>query len=487
MDAIRRVTVADVNRVAKAYLKMDAAFDAILTPQPSGKAISSKSFGGKESFASSEAKDVKLPVWAEDVMKRMAIPASTLNPVVTTLPNGIKLIVQPESISDTVSVYGRVRANAKMESPEGKDGVDEMLSQLFSYGSKSLDRLAFQKALDDIGANESAGAEFSLQVLADQFERGVQLLADNEISPALPEEAFKIVQPQLAAEVAGELKSPGHLASQALKTALFPKLDPAQRETTPATVKSLTPQDVNDYYQQVLRPDLATIVVIGKVTPEKAASVITKYFGDWKASGPKPNTLFPQVPNNAPSTVQVPDASRVQDDVTLGETLGLTRTNSDYYALELGNHVLGGAFYASRLYRDLRKDNGLVYFVASTFQIGLSRGLYQVNYACDPPNVAKARAMIVSDLKEMRTNNVSAQELDQAKVLLLREIPLSESSVDRIAHGWLSLSATDLPLDEPIQAAQRYVKLTAGDVRAAFSKWIRTDDFVEVVQGPKSK
>jgi zinc protease len=77
--------------------------------------------------------------------------------------------------------------------------------------------------------------------------------------------------------------------------------------------------------------------------------------------------------------------------------------------------------------------------------------------------------------------------LDQAKVLLLREIPLSESSVDRIAHGWLSLSATDLPLDEPIQAAQRYVKLTAGDVREAFSKWIRTDDFVEVVQGPKSK
>ena len=49
--------------------------------------------------------------------------------------------------------------------PEGKDGVDQALDQLFSYGTKSLDRLAFQKALDDIGANESAGADFSLQVL----------------------------------------------------------------------------------------------------------------------------------------------------------------------------------------------------------------------------------------------------------------------------------------------------------------------------------
>jgi zinc protease len=315
----------------------------------------------------------------------------------------------------------------------------------------------------------------------------VQLLADNEISPALPEEAFKIVQPQLAAEVAGELKSPGHLASQALKTALFPKHDPSVRETTPATVKSLTLGDVNNYYQNVFRPDLTTIVVIGKVTPENAAAVISKYFGNWNATGPKPNALFPPAPNNAPGTVHVPDSSRVQDDVNLAETLTLTRTNDDYYALELGNHVLGGAFYATRLYRDLRQENGLVYFVSSTFQMGLTRGIYQVNYACDPPKVAQARAIIVSDLKEMRTNEVSPRELDQAKVLLLREIPLSEASVDRIAGGWLSRSILDLPLDEPIQAAHRYVKLSAGDVRDAFARWIRPDDFVQVVQGPTPK
>ncbi len=140
--------------------------------------------------------------------EQIEIPPSTLNPVVTNLPNGIRLIVQPETISDTVSVYGRVKNNPRLEMAEGKDGVDQALDQLFSYGTKSLDRLAFQKALDDIGANESAGADFSLQVLTDQFERGVQLLADNELSPALPENDFKIIQPQLAASVAGELQSP---------------------------------------------------------------------------------------------------------------------------------------------------------------------------------------------------------------------------------------------------------------------------------------
>jgi len=487
VDAIRRVTVADVDRVARDYLKLDQAITAILTPQPSGKAVSTQSFGGREMFAPAQITGVQLPAWAESTVNRMEIPVSTLNPVVTNLPNGIRLIVQPESISGTVSVYGRIKTNPEMEAPEGRDGVDEMLSALFSYGTKSLDRLAFQKALDDIGAVETAGADFSLQVLADQFEHGVQLLADNEISPALPEEAFKIVQPQLAAEVAGELQSPGHLASQALKTALYPKHDPAQRETTPSAVRSLTLQDVNEYYQHVFRPDMATIVVIGKVTPEKAAAVIAKYFDDWRTSGPKPNTLLPVVPDNAPGTIQVPDTSRVQDEVTLAETLRLTRTNTDYYDLELGNHVLGGAFYATRLYRDLRQQSGLVYFVSSTFQMSLTRGIYQVKYACDPANVAKARAIIVSDLKEMRTNEVASRELDQAKVLLLREIPLSESSVGRIANGWLARSVLDLPLDEPIQAARRYVKLSAGEVREAFGKWLRPEDLVEVNRGPDPK
>jgi zinc protease len=78
----------------------------------------------------------------------------------------------------------------------------------------------------------------------------------------------------------------------------------------------------------------------------------------------------------------------------------------------------------------------------------------------------------------------SDHELEQAKALLLREIPLAESSVDSIAGGMLSRAILGLPLDEPIQAAHRYVALTPEGVRAAFAKWIRPDDLVQVTQGP---
>jgi zinc protease len=484
VEAFQQVSVQDVNHVARKYLDLDRAIVAILTPEVSGKPVTSKGYGRVESFTPKKTKFVKLPDWANQSLKRLSIPASTVTPVVTTLPNGVRLIVQPVSVSNTVSVYGQVKSNPDMEVPKGKEGVDEVLSQLFSFGTRSHDRVAFQKALDDIGAKESADTSFSLEVLADSFDRGLELLAENVLHPALPERAFKIVKQQVATTVAGRLQSPDYLTSRALRAALFPRNDPTLRQAVPATILSLSLKDVKDYHRKVFRPDLTTIVVIGQVTPEKAKAVIERYFGSWKARGTKPETLLPSVPPNKTVAAVVPNKSRIQDAVILSETLGLTRSNPDYYSLELGNHVLGGAFYATRLYQDLREKTGLVYYVASSFDVSRTRSLYLVNYACDPANVSKARSIVEQNLREMQIALVTPEELQQAKALLLREIPLREASLGSIAEGLLHRATHDLPLDEPTLAAQRYVKLTAEDVKAAYAKWLRPQDLVQVTEGP---
>jgi zinc protease len=482
--AMQKVTVEQVNQVAHKYLDWNQAYIALLTPQESGKPISSKSFGAAESLAGTPTGPVTLPDWATEALNRLSVPKLTKNPEVSTLSNGIKLIVQKETISDSVTVVGHIKNNADLQAPKGQSGVESVLNDLFSYGSASLDRIAFQTALDDIGADESAGTDFSVTVLSSHFDRGVALLADNLLHPALPENAFKVVQTQTAQALAGELQSPHYRASYALKEALFPKSDPVLRQATPQTVSSLTLPDLKDYYGHVFRPDLTTIVVIGNITADQAKAVIEKYFGGWAATGPKPDTDLPAAPNNSPGSTAVPDKSRVQVDVNLAETLKLTRFDSDYYALELGNHVLGGGFYATRLYRDLRENSGLVYFVSSTFEVGKTRGIYRVNYACDPQNVSKARAIVVRDLNDMQKTPASADDLRQAKAMLLRQVPLSEASVDRIAEGWIGRATIGLPLDEPYVAAQRYVALTAEQVQAAYAKWLRPNDLVQVTQGP---
>jgi zinc protease len=484
VDAVKNVSAADVDRVARRYLNPDQAVIAILTPEASGKPSATQARRGAESFTPKQARSVQLPAWADRELKRLTVPSSAVHPVVTTLANGLKLIVQYEAVSDTVSVYGHVKNNPSMEQPPGKEGVDDVVGQLFPYGTTSLDRSAFQKALDDVGAQESAGTSFSLQVLAQYFEQGVKLLADNELCPAFPEQAFQIVKGQVAATVAGRLESPDYLVDRALKSALFPQDDPTLRQATPTTVSSLTLQDVRDYYSTVFRPDLTTIVVIGRVLPRDAAAVIGKYFGSWKATGEKPETLLPPVGANTFSATVVPDTSRIQDNVVLAENLGLNRSHPDYYALELGNHVLGGGFYATRLYRDLREESGLVYYISSSFDIGKTRSLYTVRYACDPPNVARARGIIESNLQAMQRQAIAPHELQQAKALLLREIPLSEASVDAIAEGLIYRATHELPLDEPTQAARHYLKITADEVQQAFARWLRPGDLVQVTEGP---
>ncbi|HKC72242.1 MAG TPA: insulinase family protein, partial [Terriglobales bacterium] len=485
VDAVQSVTVADVNRTAQTYLRNDQAIVATLKPQPSGAPAAAKGFGGTEKLTSAPTKPVPLPEWAKSLLNPLQPPKWDLTPTDTTLSNGIRLIVQPEKLSSTVTVVGEIRTQADLEVPAGREGVQDVLAGLFSYGTTTLDRLAFQKALDDIAAEESAGPSFSVAVLKKYFDRGVQLLADNELHPALPEPAFKVVKAQTADSVGGLLKSPGYLAERALEFGLLPKNDPALRQPTPKTVDGLTAADVHDYYTSAYRPDLTTIVVIGDVTPDEARTEIEKWFGSWKADGPKPQVDLPPVPPNTASATNVPDPSRIQDLVELSHELPMNRFNPDYYALELGNHVLGGGFYATRLYRDLREKTGLVYTVSNRLDAGRTRAVFTVSYACDPKNVSKARALVERDLRDMQNSPPTAGELQQAKALILRQIPLAESSEMGIAGGLLGRAVMGLPLDEPVEAAARYSALTGDQVKAAFAKWIKPEDFVQVVRGPK--
>jgi zinc protease len=488
VEAMKRVTLEDVNRVAKTYLVDQNAITAQLKPVASGEAVSEKGFGGSEQLTSSPKKPVALPSWAEAELLALTVPALDASWTDTTLANGIRLIVKTDKASPTVTVLGNVQHNEDIQAPPGKEGVEAVLDELFSYGTETLDRLAFQKALDDIAANEAAGHDFSVRVLKQDFSRGVQLLADNELHPALPEEAFNIIKQQSAQFVAGNLKSPGYRMERAVSVGLLPKADPALREATPETVSSLVLDDVKQYHVKTMRPDLTTIVVIGDVAPEEAKNVVGKWFGgSWKASGPKPEVTLPRIPLNAASAVTVPDPSQLQNSVNLSEVIGITRFDADYYPLQLGNHVLGGGFYATRLYHDLRQVNGYVYNVDVHMNATKTRTVYAVTYACDPANVSRARQLIERDLVSMQKENVTPAELQQAKALVLRQLPLGEASEDAVAGALLARAQLNLPLDEAARAAKRYITLSADDVRLAFAKWIRPDGFVQVVRGPAAK
>ncbi|MBD8878969.1 insulinase family protein [Rhodanobacter sp. 7MK24] len=485
--AIEAVTPDAVNALARQTFDPAHAITAILTPESSGKPVAGKGFGGAESFASTPDKPVQLPAWAEQAFAKLEVPKSSLKPVSYTMPNGLRLIVQPETISDTVELFGSIKTNQDLQSAKGDEGVADVLEDLFPFGTEHLNRLQFQEALDAISAHVSAGYDFSLSVPSAHFAEGVKLLADNELHPALPAQAFPVVQQQTAGVLAGQLQSPDFLLQLGLDKALLPANDPQLRYPTPQNVMALTLDKVKQYYAQTFRPDLATIVIVGKVDPAQAKQVIEQAFGDWKAAGARPDTDYAAVPANQPGKLHVPDTSAVQDSVDMAQTIAVTYDDPARFAINLGNQVLGGGFYASRLTRDLREKHGLVYTVGVGLDTDKHRSTYKVSFGCDPDKVGAASGLVVQDLKQMQQQPVTDTELMQAKGILLRRIPLGESSFGGIGSQLLTLSQQGKPLDAMTIAGQHYLELTAPEVQKAFAKYVRPDGLVTAVKGPAPK
>jgi zinc protease len=483
LAGLQRVTVDDVNRVLRKYYDNTTATVAIATPK------SANGSGGGEGRAGEDntvvpTEHTGLPDFARDVLANLQVPQSKLAPTVSTLPNGIKLVVQPEQISHTIVVRGDIAMNSGVQDPAGKDGIQDMIGGLLPFGTTTYGRLAYQTELDKIAADVTTGPGFSLDVLTANFDRGMQLLADDELHPAFPADAFQIVKSQTVGELTGTVKTPDYLARQALAQALYPPGDPARRTATPQTAASISLDDVKAAYAATYRPDLATIVVIGDVTPDAARQTVEKYFGSWKAAGPKPNLYPPKVPPNSAQTATIPATGRIQSEVSLSETLGLTYNDADYPLLRLANTVLTGGFYASLLFHDLRELHGYVYSVSSSLSPGHNRSTFGVSYGADPQNIGRAERLVVEDLTKLQQTPLDAERLTRAKALVLGELPVSVESYDGIGTQVLTLSAREQPLDEFTREAAAMLAATPASVEAAVAKWIRPHDFVRIITGP---
>ncbi|HET9095380.1 MAG TPA: pitrilysin family protein [Candidatus Baltobacteraceae bacterium] len=487
VTAMKRVTLADVNRVLRTYIDPDKAIVAYAVPKNLGKVTSGASGPAKESNTLTPSKPQPLPAWAQAAFARVKVPAQTVRPVSMTLSNGMRLIVVPEHVTKTVEVHGTVNSNEAIQAPAGEQGVADIVTGLFSFGTTEYNRIQLREQLDAIAADVQAGSDFSLKVLSDKFDRGVQLLADEELHPAFPAQAFQIVKGQTVGALTGEMTSPDHLTSVALNNALFPADDPEQKFATPQTAASVTLEDVKSYFSSVYRPDMTSVVVIGDVTPEQAKATFEKYFGSWTSQGVKPDIYVPAVPKNKAASVVVPDVGRVQSDVQLAQVMDLPRANPDWALLTVANNILGGGGFGSLLMDDLRVKHGYVYGAYSSFSSSKNRATFTIGYACDPDKIVPAQQLALADLRSLQTGTISPERLTRSKAMLMSDVPLRAASFDGVANQLLRFASLGLPLDQASIDAQRELGATPSAVRAALTKWVAPGDFVRVVKGPGPK
>jgi zinc protease len=481
--AISKVTVADVNRVMRRYIVQSTASIAIAVPKNAGAPK-----GEPERHTENNTIEPKthepLPPWASHVLANLTVPPQTTNPTSFKLANGMTLVVQPESVTHTVVVSGLIRSNQSLEAPALPAGIAGICEALLPYGTTTYDRIAYQTQLDAISASVETGTEFSLAALSQDFDRGVQLLADDELHPSFPSDAFASVKELTLGDVTGAQTSPDHIAELRMASALYPQGDPARAFATPESVGRASLEGVKQWYTTAYRPDLTTVVVVGDVTPDQAKASFDKWFGGWTASGPTPAVELPAVPDNAPSSTVVPAIGHTQDSVQLEETLALKRDNPDYAPLQLANTVLSDGGSAAQLFHDLRDVHGYVYYVDSEFGIGRTRSTFTISFGAFPENVGKAQALAFAALRSMSTAPIGAERLRRAQALLLSKVPLREESYGGVARQLLGYASEGLPLDQNVIDARRELGVTPAQAQAAFAKWVRPGGFVRVVIGP---
>jgi zinc protease len=319
--------------------------------------------------------------------------------------------------------------------------------------------------------------------LSQDFDRGVELLADEELHPAFPAAGFGAVRQRELGTAQGEVTAPEHLAAVALNKALYPPADPAQRFASPESVSSLSLDDVKAYYTAVYRPDLTTIVVVGDVDPAHAKDIFEKNFGAWKATGPAPAVNPPAVPDNKALDTLVPDKQRIQSQVQLAQVMAMRRSDPDYPALAVANQSFG-AGGSSILFHDVRDVHGLVYGVNSRAHVEKNRSTFTVQFSSDPGKINEAQSLILADLKNLAGNGLDPDELARGKASLVSELPMRVASFGGIAGQLINYAQLGLSLDQATIDARSEIAVTNDKIKAVVTKWIRPSDFVRVILGP---
>ncbi len=488
-ELIGRITLADVNRVAKRYLDVDHAILGSLTPSvgASQSAAPAPAGGNRENPLGKQPAVTHLPDWGNALVHDVTVPNTGLAPVQAKLANGITLIVQPETISDTVFVYGSIKTAPQLEEPLGQDGVSRVVEGVYPYGTQSLDREAFQRSLDAIDSTIDGGSSFGMQTTSRSFDRAIALLAQNELQPRLDEATFDVVKRRAVDQLQTELNSTHSVAVQQAALKLLPFNDPELRQPTVAGVQGLSLEQAKAYYAKTMRPDLATIVVVGNVTPAQARASIERAFGGWHAVGPTPVVDLPPVPLNPPGDVKIPLPGIHQDYVTLEQLVPLSRSSPQYYPLVLGNTVLGGGSVSpeqSRLFRDIRQNAGLVYSIDSQYASNGARSRFSIDFACAQGNEPRIESMVDDELTRLRTEPIGDFELGLMKASVVRRVVLGDASASQIGEMLLSDAVNGLPLDQTHIDAQHLLATNAQAIQDAFAANIHPENFVRTIEGP---
>ncbi|MBC7445126.1 MAG: insulinase family protein [Polaromonas sp.] len=360
-----------------------------------------------------------------------------------------------------------------------------------SVGAASLDENALGEAWADLGAQFGASASndrmsFSLRSLTEPalLEQAVALAARQIAEPAYPEAVWQRERQRLQAALKESYTRPGSVAGRAYSQAVYGQ-HPYGYEMTEATLARIGVADLRAAHGAGVVACRARISLVGAVTRQQADALAARLLARLPQVPCASLAPLPVVPDVAPlaqaQEKSIPFAS-AQAHVLIGQP-GIKRADPDFLALTVGNYILGGGGFVSRLTSEVREKRGLTYGVSSSFSPGLHAGSFTVGLQTRPDQTAQAVQVARQVVSDFVASGPTQAELQAAKDNLIGGFALRLDSNRKLLGNLASIAWNDLPLDYLDTWTQQVDKLTVADVKAAFARQLQPDKMVTVILG----
>ena len=356
-------------------------------------------------------------------------------------------------------------------------------------GQPALDENQLGEAWADLGASfgGSAGADrmsFALRTLTepDLLRRAVALAARELGEPAWPEAVWQRERERLSAAIQEARTRPATQAALAFNPAVYGS-HPYGQDTTPETLARISVADLRAFYGQHVQPCRAKVSLVGAVSRAQADALVAELLARLPpaAACPPLPPLAEVAPLAAAREIRIPFQS-AQAHVLIGQP-GYKRSDPDFFALLVGNHILGGGGFSSRLMSEVREKRGLTYGVYSDFSPGLHAGAFSIGLQTRPDQADAAIAVARQVLADFVAQGPTAAELKAAQDNLIGGFPLRLDGNRKLLGNVANIAWNGLPLDYLAHWSERVARVTPADIRAAFQRKLQADRMVTVVVG----
>ncbi len=409
-----------------------------------------------------------------------------LKPIRVVTPNGMTLLVVAQHSLPIVSVEVLVQSGSLYD-PAGKPGLSNLTAGLLDEGTAGRSALEITDALAAVGARLSVRASYDyvtagLRVLKKDVETGFDLLSDILVHPVFDSSEFKRVRTIILGEIQAEKDQPHAIARQAFRKITFgshPYYHPVKgfEESLPEIKQA----DLVSFHRKHYRPNNAIISIVGDVTLQEAEVLVQKYFGKWKKGTLDPPKIEPAHALRSKKVRKI-EKDLSQATVILGH-VGIKRTNPDYYAVRVMNYILGGGGFSSRMMREIRDNQGLVYSIYSSFSGNQDPGPFSVTFQTENGNARKAIEGILLEINRIREEDVSKEELSEAKAYLVGSFPLRMDTTRKVASLLPQIEFHNLGLHYLKEYAELINRVTVNDVRRVAKKYLHPDHYALVLVG----